>query len=126
MKKIGISAGPVAMEAELYDTVCAQKVWDALPIEARANTWGDEIYFGISVDADQEPDARPEVDVGELAYGPAGPYFCIFFGPTPVSTDDKPRAACPVNRIGRVCGDPAAFRTVPPGATVTIERADDA
>jgi hypothetical protein len=111
------------MEAELNDSATAQLIWEALPITGRASTWGDEIYFDIPVRAGQAPDARADVEVGELGYWPAGSAFCIFFGPTPVSSGDQPRAASPVNVVGRVLGDATAFRKVGAGATVTLSKA---
>lgn len=124
--RIIIGAGPVTMEAELNDTPTAQRIWEELPIVGRANTWGDEIYFEIPVTVEEAPDARADVEVGELGYWPAGNAFCIFFGTTPASTGDAPRAASPVNVVGRVLGDPSAFRRVTSGATVTLERSDAA
>ena len=120
--RIVIDAGSVTMEAELNEGPTAQLVWEALPITARANTWGDEIYFEIPVHTDQAADARADVEVGELGYWPVGHAFCIFFGPTPVSSGDKPRAASPVNILGRVLGDATAFRQVPAGAKVTLAK----
>lgn len=122
MRTITITAGKVSMEAKLSDGPTAGLVWEALPIEGRANTWGDEIYFEIPVTADQEPDAREEVEVGTLGYWPVGRAFCLFFGPTPVSRGDRPRAYSPVNIVGRVLGDATEFRVVPQGARVVIER----
>jgi hypothetical protein len=122
MSKIVITAGALAMEAELNDSPTARKIWDALPIEGRANTWGDEIYFEIPVKAGQEPDAREEVAVGELGYWPVGHAFCIFFGPTPASTDERPRAYSPVNIVGHVAGDAAQFRAVKNDAKASITR----
>ena len=120
--RIVIDAGSVTMEAELNEGPTAQLVWEALPITARANTWGDEIYFEIPVHTDQAADARADVEVGELGYWPVGHAFCIFFGPTPVSSGDEPRAASPVNILGRVLGDATAFRQVPAGAKVTLAK----
>jgi uncharacterized protein len=122
MKRITISAGSVLMEADLNDGPTARKVWEALPIEARANRWGDEIYFEIPVSAAEEPEARAEVSVGELGYWPVGSAFCIFFGPTPVSRGLEPRAYSPVNILGRVSGDATGFRAVPAGAAVRLAR----
>ena len=110
------------MLAELNGTRTAQMIWDALPIEARGNTWGDEIYFGIPVEADQAPDAREEVSVGELGYWPVGHAFCIFFGPTPASSGPEPRAASAVNPVGRVLGDASEFRGVVDGSIVRLSR----
>jgi hypothetical protein len=122
VKTITISAGDVSLTAELNDSPTAQQVWDALPIEGAANVWGDEIYFEIPVVAKQAPDARAEVEVGELGYWPVGRAFCIFFGPTPVSNDERPRAYSPVNVLGRVQGDATRFRAVRGGQKVRITR----
>ena len=124
MNKIMITAGSVSMEAELNERPTARQIWASLPIEGTANTWGDEVYFDIPVVAAQEADARTDVEVGELGYWPVGHAFCIFFGPTPVSRDERPRAYSPVNVVGRVCGDATRFRAVGSGTTVRIERAE--
>ena len=94
-----------------------------MPIEGEAHIWGDEIYFEIPFRADQESDARAEVEVGELGYWPVGRAFCIFFGPTPASTDDRPRAYSPVNILGRVVGDATQFKGTPNDTVVRIEQA---
>ena len=122
MHKITIAAGEISLEAELNDSSTAQQIWDALPVTGSANTWGDEIYFEIPVTARQAPDARAEVEVGELGYWPMGRAFCIFFGPTPVSTDERPRAYSPVNVIGRVLGDAIQFRAVADNTPVNLAR----
>jgi len=123
MNRILISAGDVSLAAELNAGPTAEKLWRALPLEGRANVWGDEIYFEIPVEAGAEPDARAEVEVGELGYWPMGSAFCIFFGPTPVSVDERPRAYSPVNILGRVLGDATQFRAVRAGTPVRLVRA---
>jgi hypothetical protein len=122
MNKIAISAGGISLPAELNDSPTARQIWEALPIEGSAKTWGDEVYFEIPVVAEQKPDARADVEVGELGYWPVGRAFCVFFGPTPASTDERPRAASPVNILGRVLGDATRFRTIQPGTRVRLER----
>jgi len=122
-KKIKIKAGGIEAEAVLNDSPTAQKIWEALPIEARGNTWGDEIYFAIPVKSSLEKDAREVVEVGDLGYWPSGSAFCIFFGPTPVSRGNEVRPASAVNVIGRVTGDAKAFKKVSDGARVRIEKA---
>jgi len=122
-KKIKITAGSVEAAAVLNDSPTAAKIWEALPIEARGNTWGDEIYFAVPVKASLEKDAREVVEVGDLGYWPTGSAFCIFFGPTPVSRGKEVRPASAVNVIGRVTGDAKAFKKVADGARVKIEKA---
>ena len=93
MRKIIITAGDVTATAILKDNPTADAIWKALPIEARANTWGDEIYFGIPVNIEEADDASDVVNMGELGYWPSGNAFCIFFGLTPASHNDEIRAA---------------------------------
>jgi hypothetical protein len=125
VKKINIKAGNVIMKAELNDSSTSKLIWENLPIESQANTWGDEIYFEIPIVVDQESEARADVEVGELGYWPMGHAFCIFFGPTPMSQGDKPRAYSPVNILGRILGDAQQFRVVHQGDTVKLDRRVD-
>ena len=125
MGKIMIEVDNLAISAELKDTPTARKIIEILPIEGSANVWGEEIYFDIPLQAELEPDAKEEVEVGDLGYWPAGPAFCIFFGPTPVSTGNTPRAYSPVNVFGKVLGDAKQFKTVPGGAKIRITAEDE-
>ncbi len=122
MRRIRIRSGDVEAIAELKDTKTADAIWEALPLSASGNTWGDEIYFSIPVKLAEE-DAQATVSLGDLGYWPPGQAFCIFFGPTPVSTGQEIRPASPVNIFGRLTGDPTVFKRVPDGQKVTIERA---
>ena len=122
MQKICISVGNLIVEAQMLDTPTANEILEALPIESTANVWGDEIYFDIPLRLAQEPEASADVEVGDLAYWPAGPAFCIFFGPTPISTGDQPRAFSPVNVFGRVLGDARQLKGAASGATVTVTK----
>ncbi|MFB3884106.1 MAG: cyclophilin-like fold protein [Thermodesulfobacteriota bacterium] len=122
-KKIRILVNDLNVEAELNESRTAQLIWEALPIEARANTWGEEIYFGIPVKTGLEEGAREVVSAGELGYWPTGHAFCIFFGPTPASRGDEIRAASAVNIIGKASGDPKIFRKGKDGDKITLEKA---
>ena len=120
-RRIRITAGSISAAAELNDSKTADAIWDALPIEAKAQTWGDEIYFGIPVRAEADR-AKEVVALGDLGYWPPGDAFCIFFGPTPASRGDEIRPASPVNVVGRVDGDATVFKKVRAGTRVTLER----
>ena len=122
MRKIKITAGDVTATGVLNDNATADAIWEALPISARGNTWGDEIYFGIPVHVDEAEDANDVVEMGALAYWPPGNAFCIFFGRTPASRGDECRAASAVNAVGKIGGDPSVFKDVPGGSNVTIEK----
>ena len=118
---IVITAGNVAASARLNDSSTARAIWDALPIEAKGETWGDEIYFDIGLTAESEA-AREVVDLGDLGYWPPGRAFCIFFGPTPMSHGEEIRPASPVTVVGHCLDDPSAFKAVRSGEAVSIER----
>ena len=124
MRKIKISAGDVVATATLQDNATADAIWAALPITARGNRWGAEIYFDIPVHVAQASDARDVVEAGELGYWPPGNAFCIFWGRTPASRGDEIRAASPVNVFGRLEGDDQAFDPVRGGTQIKIERVD--
>ena len=122
-RQIKITAGGIELEAELNDSVTAKAIADALPIEAEAERWGDEIYFSITVKAKLEADSTDVVEAGQLGYWPTGDAFCIFFGKTPASQGDEIRAASAVNIIGKVTGDLSGLPKVSSGALVSIEPA---
>lgn len=121
--KIKITAGSVSMTAELNGSACAAKIWEALPLETRGSTWGDEIYFGIPVDCDPE-NPRETVEMGDLGYWLEGSCFCIFFGPTPMSRGNEIRPASAVEVFGRIEGDAKEFKKVSSGSKVVVEKAE--
>jgi len=126
-KKIRIISKAIEIvEAEILENKnpkTASAILASLPIEARANLWGDEIYFSIPVKVEEE-NAQETVEIGDLGYWPPGNGFCIFFGPTPISQGDKIRPADPVNVFGRIIGNSKVFKKVKRGDRIRIERAE--
>jgi hypothetical protein len=122
MRKVIIETADLRLSAELNDTDTARAIYAILPVSGTANVWGEEIYFGIPLRLDPSPDARQEVEVGDLTYWPSGDAFCIFFGPTPVSTDKKPLAYSPVNVFGKIHGDATVLKKVNSGEQVIVNR----
>ncbi|MAG35952.1 MAG: hypothetical protein CL878_06880 [Dehalococcoidia bacterium] len=121
-RAIRITAGDIEALADLDTSETADAVWEALPFTIPANTWGEEIYFAIPVGMDED-DAQPTVELGDLGYWPPGRAFCIFFGPTPMSSPGEIRPASAVNVFGKLRGDPTVFRSVRTGTPVAVERA---
>lgn len=120
--KVKIQFDTYEVEATLFDTATGRAIYKSLPIKSTVNTWGDEIYFGISAHADLEPGAVAETAVGDLAYWPSMPAFCIFFGPTPASMDKTPMAASPVNVFGKLEKiDIDRLKSIPDGQIVMVE-----
>jgi len=119
-RRITITAGEARFQAQLNDTATALAIMEALPIKARANRWGGEIYFSIPVEAGIETGAREVVQAGEIGYWPPGSALCIFFGRTPASEGEEIRAASAVNIVGRIEGDLQDLWNVPDGVEVSL------
>jgi hypothetical protein len=102
------------------ETPTAKALVAAAPFSASANRWGDEVYFETPVSCGLEADARDVMSVGEVAYWPDGSALAIFFGRTPVSKGDEPRAYSPCNVVGMVEGDAGMLRSVRSGARVDV------
>ncbi len=121
-KVIKIKIDSFEIEAILNNSRTAEAIWEALPIVARANIWGDgEIYFSIPVHLELE-NGQEVVEKGDLGYWPTGNAFCIFFGPTPLSRGTEIRPASAVTIFGEVLGDATGLKSVRAGAEVTVER----
>ena len=123
MKNIKIKVANLEVKAQLNDSKTASLIWDSLPLESSLNTWGDEIYFGISVKTGLE-NGVDTVEIGDLGYWPDGPSFCIFFGPTPISKPGKIRPASKVNLIGKVMGEAKVFKKAKAGQTIIVEKTE--
>ena len=121
-RQIEISAGDVIVTAVLNDSDTADELWAALPITARAQTWGDEIYFSIPVSVEEAADSQETVEMGAVAYWPPGSALCLFWGPTPTSAPGEIRPASAVNVMGLIDGDPTVLGGVADGAEVVVAR----
>ena len=121
-RQIEISAGDVIVTAVLNDSDTADELWAALPITARAQTWGDEIYFSIPVSVEEAADSQETVEVGAVAFWPPGSALCLFWGPTPMSAPGEIRPASAVNVMGLIDGDPTVLGGVADGTEVVVAR----
>ena len=122
-RKIRMTLGLVAFEAELFDTPTAEAIWQALPFESTASTWGEEVYFSTPVQVKREADARDVVQPGELAFWVEGDSIAIGYGRTPVSQGNEIRLAARTNIWGRALGDVKQLKAVKPGAPIRVEKA---
>ncbi|HIN14557.1 MAG TPA: hypothetical protein EYM69_02815 [Dehalococcoidia bacterium] len=121
-RQIEISAGDVIVTAVLNDSDTADELWAALPITARAHTWGDEIYFSIPVSVEEAADSQETVEMGAVAFWPPGSALCLFWGPTPMSAPGEIRPASAVNVMGLIDGDPTVLGGVADGTEVVVAR----
>jgi uncharacterized protein len=115
---IRLSTAGLTLSAELNDTPSARALLAKLPLEIVMTRWGEEYYGDAGLAVAEEPGARTEMQVGELAVWPEGRAFCIFFGPTPVSRADEPRAYANVNPIGRILWNVPALKEL--GGTIRL------
>jgi len=125
MKKIKISSESIS---EVFATLTeenpktAKAFYSCLPVEGKANLWGEEIYFRMPIGVNKE-NSRVVLKVGEIAIWIESPSFCIFFGKTPPSTEKEIRAFSEVNVIGKVEGDAGVFKKVVQGEIISIKKA---
>jgi hypothetical protein len=106
--------------AKLYENAAAKAFASALPKEFHASRWGDEYYGDCGLSLQEDKSAREIMEIGELAYWAPGKAFCVFFGPTPASTDSRPRAASAVIPLGCIEGDSSALKKLGPSVNVKI------
>ena len=91
----------VRVICELVDEPELEKLLENSSFEAKAERWGDEVYFELPVKLGLKGE-RTLMEVGEVAYWPDGNCLCIFFGPTPMSRNEQPVAYSKVKPLGRV------------------------
>ncbi len=106
-----LDTGDRTFEVELYDNNAVRSLLAALPQRISMSRWGDEFYGSLKAKITYSGDPlRDVLEIGEVALWPSGNAFCIFFGPTPASVKDEPRAASPCVALGKIKGDPTDFR----------------
>ena len=67
-RKIIIEFNNLSFEGLLNDSNTSNLIWDSLPINSSVSTWGDEIYFSIPVNEEEE-DAKEVVEIGSINGG---------------------------------------------------------
>ena len=106
--------------ARLADSPIARRIAHTLPFRTTAETWGDEVYFKLPVQANLDADAQQVVDPGTVCYWVSGGAIAIPFGPTPIAEAGECRLAESVNLLGKLEDDPQLLRTIQPGVTLYI------
>jgi len=119
--KIRITIGGALLTAELNESKVARALLKNLPAEIRMSRWGDEYYGSIAVGMQAESGERDELSVGEIAYWPPGDALCLFFGPTPASIGDEPRAASDIVPLGKIESGVEKLSALPGSVTARIE-----
>jgi len=120
--KLRISAAGAVFEVSLKNTPTAKALFDAAPFEARASTWGEEVYFATPVSAQLEPDAQQVVEPGTVCFWTEGDALALPFGRTPISTDERPKLASRCNVLGSIVGDAARLAAIKSGQKIRVEK----
>lgn len=123
-RQLKMTIGSVEIAAELFDTPTADAIYNNLPIESEARTWGEEVYFSTPVRVLKESDAKDVVEPGELAFWVEGNSIAIGFGRTPVSRGDEIRLAAKTNIWGKALDPVTNLRPVRDGDPITVEKLD--
>jgi uncharacterized protein len=109
-----------AAGATLEDTPTARALVAALPLSAKAQTWGEEVYFEIPVEAKIEAGAKQVVPPGSVCFWVEGSSLALPWGRTPVSQGDESRLVTRCNVLGAIDGDPRQLASVRGGDTITL------
>ena len=109
-----------AVGATLRETPTARAFVASLPVTAKAQTWGEEVYFEIPVAAKLEADAKQVVPPGTVCFWTEGNSLALPWGRTPVSESDEPRLVTRCNVLGAIDGDPRQLASVRGGDDITV------
>ncbi|MBM3910860.1 MAG: hypothetical protein FJ356_04350 [Thaumarchaeota archaeon] len=75
---------------------------DSLPFSVGIHLWGEEIYTDETPITMTEENAKPVVELNDVAYWPTGKAICLFYGPTPIGKKGEIKPYSPVNVIGKI------------------------
>jgi hypothetical protein len=112
------------VDLELDDQLAPKTVSSflkCLPLDVTINSWGEELYTNETPVTVGAENAKPLVDLMDIAYWPDGKAICLFFGPTPISKKGEVRPYSPVNVIGKIKNaDKKFLKNMPDGIVVTF------
>lgn len=120
--KLRITAGKLALEVEMRDTPTTRALAAALPFEASAQTWGEEVYFTTPVSVRLEADAQQVVEPGTVCFWTEGDALALPYGRTPISTDERPKLAARCNVLGTLAGDARRLAGIKAGQKIRVEK----
>jgi len=113
------------IEIELDDSSSpntVKKFVENLPFTVGLNLWGDEIYTEESPIQEKEENAKPLVELNDVAYWPTGKAVCLFYGPTPIGKKGEIKPYSPVNVVGKIIKpDKSILRNISDGLEATFQ-----
>jgi hypothetical protein len=120
MTKIRVEWPRGAVTLALEPTPTAAQLVAALPFSARAETWGEEVYFATPVSAKLESSAKQVVPPGTVCFWVDGDALALPYGPTPIARQGECRLASKCNVLGQVVGDARALASVRAGDAIRV------
>ncbi len=113
------------IEIELVDSTSpntVKKFVENLPFTVDLNLWGDEIYTEESPIQEKEENAKPLVELNDVAYWPTGKAICLFYGPTPIGKKGEIKPYSSVNVVGKILKpDKSILRKISDGSKSTFQ-----
>lgn len=123
--RIKIRTRNADIDGELDSSDISNAIWLSLPFRNTINMLGSEIYFEFPLtDMKYDGELVTKLECGDIAYWPDVEALCLFFGPTPLSGDDrKPVSRYPVIKIGRMTSDCSVLEDAGDRQRIIIEKA---
>ena len=115
-----ITAGRAAIRVRLLPTVTASRIWQALPLHATAETWGQAVHFELPIETGREPDATRQGTAGDIYFWSEESRVIVAFGPTPISGPGEIRLPSPCNVWAKAVNDVSPLYSVTPGEKVSV------
>ena len=122
-RKISFTSGSITIDGILNETETAKKIWSSLQLDSSVNTQGDEIYFSVQVDNELE-NSQEIVDLGDIGFWPPGNAICLFFGPTPISSEGEISPASSVNIVGKIIGNLEELKLIKSASKISVVKSD--
>ncbi|TLX82469.1 MAG: hypothetical protein E6L00_03525 [Thaumarchaeota archaeon] len=112
------------IDLELDDELAPKTVSSflkCLPLDVAINSWGEELYTNETTITVGLENAKPLVDLMDIAYWSTGKAICLFFGSTPIGKKGEIKPYSPVNVIGKIKNTDKKFlKNVPDGMMVNF------
>lgn len=120
LKRIRISWPGGSVVAALQHTPSSEALIACLPFKSVAQTWGEEVYFGLPISVDLEANARQVVEPGTVCIWVQGHSMALPFGPTPIAEGMECKMVTPVNLLGWLEGDARVLAKVRDGDPIEV------